>query len=176
MSPVVFPVSFEELSARIDFSEIAEEQRSGNGYVVTAFAVQHPGGALGYRFSGGKETDRSFVYISDNELASHETYRSGAGWRDRLVEFVRGAALLVHDATYTSEEYERHRGWGHSTYEDAVTLALDAGVEKLVLFHHRPERTDEEVDRCLEAARALVASRGGTMQVAAAAEGMTLTV
>src|SRR4051812_41115123 len=94
MSPVVFPVSFEELSARIDFCEIAEEQRSGNGYVVTAFAVQHPGGALGYRFSSGQPNDKSFVYISDNELASHESYRSDAGWRDRLVEFVRGASLL----------------------------------------------------------------------------------
>jgi phosphoribosyl 1,2-cyclic phosphodiesterase len=176
MSPVVFPVSFEELSARIDFCEIAEEQRSGNGYVVTAFAVQHPGGALGYRFSSGKANDKSFVYISDNELASHESYRNDAAWRDRLVEFVRGASLLVHDATYTSDEYGRHRGWGHSTYEDAVTLALDAGVDELVLFHHRPERTDEEVDQCLEAARALVRSRGSNMMVAAAAEGMTLRV
>src|SRR3954471_11626385 len=57
MSPVVFPVSFEELSARIDFSEIAEERCVGNGYEVTAFGVQHPGGALGYRFSGrGSQT------------------------------------------------------------------------------------------------------------------------
>lgn len=176
MSPVVFPVSFGALSARIDFNEIAEEQRSGNGYVVTAFAVQHPGGALGYRFSGGKPNDRSFVYISDNELASHETYRVDAGWRDRLVEFVRGAAVLVHDATYTSEEYGGHRGWGHSTYEDAVTLGLEAGVDELVLFHHRPERSDEEVDQCLESARALVRGRGGAMQVSAAAEGMTLAV
>jgi len=127
MSPVVFPVSFEELSARIDFCEIAEEERVGNGYVVTAFAVQHPGGALGYRFSGerdGKRAGPSFVYISDNELAPHETYKSPSGWRDNLVEFVRGAAVLVHDATYTSDEYWRHRGWGHSTYDEAVTLAL----------------------------------------------------
>jgi len=179
MSPVVFPVSFEELSARIDFREIAEERCVGNGYEVTAFAVQHPGGALGYRFAGLHDRDsnaRSFVYISDNELAAHETYKSRADWRDRLVGFVRGATLLVHDATYTTEEYERHRGWGHSTFEDAVALALDAGVEELVLFHHRPERTDDEVDRCLEAARALVKSRGGTLRVRAAAEGMTLVV
>ena len=180
MSPVVFPVSFEELSARIDFKEIAEERCAGNGYEVTAFAVQHPGGALGYRFSGlgagGQRTDRSFVYISDNELAAHETYKSRPDWKDRLVEFVRGATVLVHDATYTTEEYQRHRGWGHSTYEEAVTLALAAGVEELVLFHHRPERTDEEVDRCLASSRALVESQGSRMRVTAAAEGMTLSV
>src|SRR5215212_8430569 len=46
MSPVVFPVSFEALAARIDFCELAEEQHTGNGYAVSAFAVRHPGGAL----------------------------------------------------------------------------------------------------------------------------------
>src|SRR3954468_2118804 len=69
MSPVVFPVSFEELSAQIDFREIAEERCEGDGYEVTAFAVQHPGGALGYRFastSAEDEVGESFVYISDN--------------------------------------------------------------------------------------------------------------
>jgi ribonuclease BN (tRNA processing enzyme) len=176
MSPVVFPVSFEELSARIDFCEIAEERRAGDGYEVAAFAVQHPGGALGYRFSGRKERDRSFVYISDNELAAHETYKSRPDWKDKLVEFARGATVLIHDATYTSEEYQRHRGWGHSTYEEAVTLALDAGVEELVLFHHRPERSDDEVDRCVAACQALVKARGSEMKVCAAAEGMTLSI
>jgi ribonuclease BN (tRNA processing enzyme) len=93
-----------------------------------------------------------------------------------LVNFVRGATVLVHDATYTSDEYDQHRGWGHSTYEEAVTLALDAGVEHLVLFHHRPERTDDEVDQCVAESRALVERRGGRMLVTAAAEGMTLSV
>ncbi|HEY4307041.1 MAG TPA: MBL fold metallo-hydrolase [Gemmatimonadaceae bacterium] len=180
MSPVVFPVSFEELSARIDFREIAEERHVGNGYEVTAFAVQHPGGALGYRFSGrspvGKDRGRSFVYISDNELAAHETYKTRADWHDQLVEFVRGAALLIHDATYTSAEYEKHRGWGHSTHEEVVELALHAQVEQLVLFHHRPERSDDDLDQCVAACQALVRSKGGTLTVSAAAEGMTLTV
>jgi phosphoribosyl 1,2-cyclic phosphodiesterase len=179
MSPVVFPVSFEELSARIDFREIAEERCVGNGYEVTAFAVQHPGGALGYRFSGpgiGKESGGSFVYISDNELAAHETYKTGADWRDRLVEFVRGASLLIHDATYTKAEYDRHRGWGHSTHEEVVSLALDAGVEQLVLFHHRPERSDDDLDQCVAICQALVRSQGRKIAVSAAAEGMTLMV
>jgi phosphoribosyl 1,2-cyclic phosphodiesterase len=179
MSPVVFPVTFEELSAQIDFCEIAEERHSGNGYEVTAFAVQHPGGALGYRFTGSRKGDGeggSFVYISDNELAAHETYRSRAGWRDQLVEFVRGARLLVHDATYTAEEIQQHRGWGHSTYDEAVALALDAGVEELILFHHRPERSDDEVDRRVAECQALVGRRGGTVRIRAAAEGMTLSV
>jgi len=171
MSPVVFPVAFDKLGARIDFREIAEERLTGNGYEVAAFRVQHPGGALGYRFTDATAPDSSFVYISDNELATGD-----AEWRARLVDFVRGAKVLVHDATYTSDEYDAHRGWGHSTCDEAVALALDAGVSELVLFHHKPERADEEVDACTDACRELIARHGAALRVTAAAEGMTLVV
>lgn len=176
MSPVVFPVSFEELQARIDFQELAEERRTGNGYEVAAFGVRHPGGALGYRFSAGNGPDRALVYVSDNELGTLARYDEPPQWRDRFVAFARGARVLVHDAMYMADEYAPFVGWGHSTSEDVVELALDAEVERLVLFHHRPERTDEEVDRCIESCRALVARRGGRLEVLAAAEGLTLHV
>lgn len=176
MSPVVFPVTFEELDARIDFSTIAAgERRGGTGYEVQAFEVQHPGGALGYRFSE-PGSEHSIVYVSDNEVGAPEKYQSGPDWKQRFVEFVREASVLVHDATYTTEEYDHHRGWGHSTYRDAVELALECGVKTLVLFHHEPRRTDEELDQRAEECRALVRARGGTLQVLAAAEGLTLTV
>ena len=179
MSPVVFPVTFEELDATIDFRELAEEQCEGNGYHVAAFRVQHPGGALGYRFTDGNGSagpKRSLVYISDNEIGRVPKYDTPLSWRDELVAFLRGAHTLVHDTMYTREEYDHHRGWGHSTHEDAVALALDAGVRRLVLFHHKPERTDEEVDRRVEECRAIVARSCGTLEILAAAEGLTLTV
>ena len=176
MSPVVFPVTFEELQARIDFQELAEERRAGNGYEVAAMAVRHPGGALGYRFWDGDVGPRSLVYVSDNELSPRATYDDAPLWRSRFVEFARGAAVLVHDTMYTAAEYDAFVGWGHSTHEDAVELALEAEVETLVLFHHRPERTDDEVDRCVTTCRALVAKRGSRLKVVAAAEGMTLDV
>jgi ribonuclease BN (tRNA processing enzyme) len=89
---------------------------------------------------------------------------------------VRGATTLVHDASYTPDEYDRHRGWGHSTYDDAVQLALDSGVEELVLFHHKPERDDDDLDVRLGECRATVARRGASLRVTASAEGMTLAV
>ncbi|MCX5765789.1 MAG: MBL fold metallo-hydrolase [Gemmatimonadetes bacterium] len=176
MSPVVFPVTFEQLDATIDFRHIAEGERCvGNGYEVRAFDVHHPGGALAYRFTA-TGTEQSLVYISDNELGDAERYGPPNGWRDRLVEFVRGATVLVHDTTYTTEEYEQRRGWGHSTYRDGVQLALDAAVGSLVLFHHEPRRTDDELDRRVTECRALVQERGGALRVLAAAEGLTLDV
>jgi phosphoribosyl 1,2-cyclic phosphodiesterase len=176
MSPVVFPVSFEELQAQIDFQELAEEQRAGTGYHVAAMAVRHPGGALGYRFWDGEVGPRSLVYVSDNELSSRATYEELPHWRERFVKFAKGAAVLVHDTMFTAKEYDAFVGWGHSTHEDAVELALDAEVEKLVLFHHRPERSDDEVDQCVSTCRALVESKGARLEVVAAAEGMSLVI
>ena len=178
MSPVVFPVTFEELDATIDFQTLAEGERStGTGYEVTAMEVRHPGGALAYRFVEPRTKPAALVYVSDNELGQTDKYgTTPSGWRERFVEFVRGAKVLVHDTTYTTEEYDHHRGWGHSTYRDGVELALEAGIGTLVLFHHEPRRTDEEVDRRVDECRALVKERGGRLEIIAAAEGLTLTV
>lgn len=177
MSPVVFPVTFEELDATIDFRSLPVGTRTaGTGYEVTAFAVQHPGGALGYRFTEPGGRGESLVYVSDNELGAHPRYGSPADWRDQMVEFVRGARILIHDTTYTTEEYDHHRGWGHSTYRETVELALEAEVGTLVLFHHEPRRTDDQLDACLAECRASVKARSGKLQVVAAAEGLTLTL
>ncbi|NUO62792.1 MAG: MBL fold metallo-hydrolase [Gemmatimonadaceae bacterium] len=176
MSPVVFPVTFEQLDAVIDFRELTPGDSAGSGYTVSAFPLRHPGGALGYRFATGNGAGSALVYISDNELNPTASYDAPGDWREQLVKFVSGAAVLIHDTMYTREEYDHHRGWGHSTYEDAVELALDAGVERLVLFHHKPERTDDEVFRRMQECRALVARRGRNLAVIAAAEGLTLTV
>jgi phosphoribosyl 1,2-cyclic phosphodiesterase len=177
MNPVVFPVTFEELDATIDFSAIPDgKQETRQGYQVRAFPVRHPGGALGYRFNSTKADAKAMVYISDNELGSGGKYDTPTGWHDKLVDFVKGARVLVHDTTYTSEEYDHYRGWGHSTYDDALALAIEAGVEQLVLFHHKPERSDEELDERVETCRRHVKERGLRLEVEAAAEGMTLTV
>jgi phosphoribosyl 1,2-cyclic phosphodiesterase len=177
MSPVVFPVTFEELDATIDFKGLPEgTPTEGNGYQVTAFAVQHPGGALGYRFEESGGRSGALVYVSDNELAPHPRYGGSGEFRDRMVTFARGAAVLVHDTMYTTEEYDHHQGWGHSTYADVVDLAIDAGVETLVLFHHEPRRTDDQIEQCLAACQQQVQDRGATVRVVAAAEGLTLTL
>ena len=176
MNPVVFPVTFEELDATIDFSEIAQETERRHGYEVSAYPVRHPGGALGYRFRESKAGSKSLVYISDNELGAGGKYDTPDGWREGLVQFAKDARVLVHDTTYTAEEYDHYRGWGHSTYADAVGLAIEAGVEQLILFHHKPERTDDEVDARVAICRAMVKERGAKLEIAAAAEGMILTV
>ena len=129
MSPVVFPVTFEELQARIDFQSLSEEKSKGIGYCVSAMPVRHPGGALGYRFTDATSPDRALVYVSDNELSSRALYEDQPGWHEQFVEFARGAAVLVHDTMFSADEYDAFIGWGHSTYEDTVEFAIEAGVE-----------------------------------------------
>ena len=177
MSPVVFPVSFDELDARIDFQKLGEDEKGqGRGYSVSAYHVQHPGGALAYRFTDAKTPTRALVYVSDNELTLHPSYQSAEGWRVGMTAFVKGATVLIHDSTYTRDEYANHKGWGHSTADDALELAIEAGVELLVLFHHKPERSDEEIDQQLDLLRASARARGAKLRIEAAAEGMSLTV
>jgi len=87
---------------------------------------------------------KSMVHATDTE--------SYVGGDTRLIEFARGADLLIHDAQYTNEEYvtDPKQGWGHSTPEMAIAIAQAAGVKKLVLFHHDPSHDDEtlaEIER-----------------------------
>ena len=175
MAQAVFPVSFDAYRAQVHFRALNEVER-GDGYALTTHALRHPGGATGYRITNGNPGAPALVYISDNELGHAEGYASAPGWRDELVSFARDASLLVHDAMYTAEEYERHRGWGHSRYEDVVDLALDAGVQRLVLFHHHPERSDSALSERVAACQQRARDKSTRLEVRAATEGTTLTV
>jgi phosphoribosyl 1,2-cyclic phosphodiesterase len=103
--------------------------------VIHTGALNHADGAVGYRL----ESDgRVVAYITDHE--------HGNATADATVErLIHGADLLVIDATYTDAEYPSHRGWGHSTWQHATALCRQQQVKRLVLFHHRPRRTDSEL-------------------------------
>ena len=177
MAPEVFPVAFEDLGAAVEFRALDGRTHARAGYEVAALRVRHPGGALAYRLTAdGADGAGGLVYVSDNELNAEAGYNSPAGWRDELVRFASRARVLVHDAMYTAPEYVEHRGWGHSTFGDAVELAIEAAVETLVLFHRAPDRSDSELDGCVDWCRRAVAERGVRLTVVAAAEGMTLSV
>lgn len=176
MSPVVFPIAFDDLHARMEFRELTGHRLNENGVDVKAISVRHPGGALGFRVSPPDDPSRSVVFIPDNELDKFGDQQPGAPTRDELVRFASGARVLVHDAMYTGAEYMDHRGWGHSSYRDAVDFAIAADVETLVLFHHDPERTDDALDTQLALCHEMVAERNGRVKVIAAEEGLELEI
>jgi len=116
------------------------------------------------------------VFIPDNELGPGGNYQVAPGWRDELVQFTAGADLLIHDAMFTAQEMPQYGGWGHSSHAEAVALAADAGVGRLVLFHHRPERTDDGLDDLFTDAKRLASQRAGHLEVVAAFEGLDITL
>lgn len=61
-----------------------------------------------------------------------------------------GVDLLIHDGQYTDAEYASRAGWGHSTFAHALEFARMCGVGELVLFHHNPTHTDDELDRFID--------------------------
>jgi len=170
-------VPFDALSARMEVRELASNRYTADSVDVRAIDVRHPGGALGFRVTPRARPRESFVFIPDNELdPSFESTDGRTASRAEMVEFARGTKFLIHDAMYTGADYMAHRGWGHSSYRDAVEFALAAEVETLVLFHHDPERTDESLDAQLALCRSMVLERDGTLQVMAATEGTTLEI
>ena len=175
MSPVVFPVPLDGLAAELAVQHIGAGEFEAAGFKVQAMQVRHPGTTLGFRLTP-VEGGTSFAYVPDNELGSGGNYDLPASWRSDFVEFLRDTDVLIHDAMYTPDELDRHRGWGHSSYREAVELAVEAEVKQLVMFHHRPEHDDDTVDNMLEQARKAAKTLGSGIDVIAAREGLELTL
>jgi phosphoribosyl 1,2-cyclic phosphodiesterase len=176
MSPVVFPVAFDQLSARMEFCQLDRRLQTAKSYTMRTINVRHPGSALGFRMSPEGDETRSVIFIPDNELDRDGDHADSASSREELVEFAHGAKVLIHDAMYTGTEYMDHRGWGHSSYRDAVDFAIAAEAETLVLFHHEPDRSDEALEGMIELCHEMVRERNGNVKIVAAAEGMELDV
>jgi ribonuclease BN (tRNA processing enzyme) len=92
---------------------------------------------------------------------------------EKLLRFFQGADVLIHDSQYTAAEYEKHLGWGHTSFEHAINMAHKAGVKKLILFHHDPNRTDEQLAQMEQDYQKRIAGKTA-MQVMMAREGMLL--
>jgi ribonuclease BN (tRNA processing enzyme) len=129
-----------------------------------------PNGGYGFKFSGNSGT---FVFLTDNELRHHH---EGGLSRDKYIEFSAGADLLIHDAQYTETEYKWTKSWGHSTYQDAVDLAMEAGVKRLGLYHHDPDRTDDQIDRFTERCREYIQKKSSALECFACADGMEIII
>jgi phosphoribosyl 1,2-cyclic phosphodiesterase len=175
MDPAVFPVPLDALSAELTVQQVEAGDFALGEFRVQAMKLRHPGTTLAFRLTPS-QGGASLAYVTDNELGPGGHYDVPTSWRRDFVNFLQGVDLLIHDAMYTPAELEEHRGWGHSTYEEAVTLAQDAAAKRLVLFHHEPEHGDEAMDGLLKAARAYAKSRGRPPEVLAAQEGMQLTL
>jgi phosphoribosyl 1,2-cyclic phosphodiesterase len=186
-----WPVRQDELAAKIRYESLKETELDlGDGVVVKTKYLNHPVLCLGYRV---EYEGKAFVTAYDHEpfinlfptdpadpdydeAVAREGEAAAREENERVEAFFRGADLLVHDTQYTAKEYKAGKqGWGHSSYEHAINAANRAGVKRLLLFHHDPNRSDAELQELELFYQAK--TRGRTsMAVDVAREGMTVNL
>ena len=167
MSPPHFPIKPSELRGKWRFLGIQEGPRTVEGFEVVAREIPHKGGlAYGYRVTGAGVT---IAYLSDHSPIAFGPGPDGLGaYHPAAVGLARSADLLIHDAQLTKPEFAVRSPFGHSAVEYAVGLAQAAGVKRLLLFHHDPGRTDDQIDAIV------AAHRDDALPVEAAAEGTVI--
>jgi phosphoribosyl 1,2-cyclic phosphodiesterase len=169
ISPPFFPVGPRQLRGHWRFEGLEPGDYVIEGYSVTAIEIPHKGGrALGYRISDGRST---ITYMSDHSPTALGRGPDDLGaYHEAALALAHETDLLVHDSQHLAEEFARLEFLGHSAVEYAVGLGVTAGAKKVLLFHHDPRRTDDEIDE-------IVARQGGAgIVVEAAAEGSVVDV
>lgn len=159
MAPL-FPVPMAIFNADIAFQDFmsGDTLDLGDGITLRTAPLNHPNRATGYRI---EYQGRSICYITDTEHTLDAPDENVAG-------LIRGADIVIYDGTYTDEEFPNHITWGHSTWQEGLRMCEANDVKKYVLFHHDPERDDDQLD---EIGRQLEELRPGTV---VAREGMVL--
>ena len=170
MSAPLFPIQFDALQATIEYDVACQLCYQLDSIEVFPINLNHPNGGMGYKFV---EDGKSFVFLTDNELGSK--HRNGRTFEE-YAEFSKDADLLIHDSEFTTEEYQTTRGWGHSTYPDALRLAQEAQVKTFGLFHHNQNRSDADQDRIVEECRSINADKQISMDCFALTQTTTLTL
>jgi phosphoribosyl 1,2-cyclic phosphodiesterase len=168
-SPPHFPIRPRQLGDHWRFHNLEPGEQKLEGFSVTAEEIPHKGGrTFGYRVSDGHST---IAYLSDHSPVAVGPGPDGFGaYHDAALSLARDVDLLLHDAQHTGPEFPAKSFMGHSAIDYAVGLAKEAGARRLLLFHHDPRRTDDELD-------AIVRSlKDAPVPVEAAAEGTEIRV
>ncbi len=161
MSPPLFPVPIDIFEADVSYHDFnaGDTMKPSDGVTIRTAPLNHPQNATGYRVD---YNGKSICYITDTEQREDGPDRN-------ILGLIDGADIVIYDSMFSDAEYPDYKGWGHSTWEEGLRLADAANVSTSVIFHHMPERTDDQMDNIALAADK---TRPGTV---VAREGMTLT-
>lgn len=178
-----FPVNFSQLQSKITYHELKEGTIELEGGVrVSYIYLNHPVLCLGYKIEyKGKSIStcydhEQYINLFANDPDNFQEGQDVAYFSNkRIVDFYKNSDVLVHDAQYTTKEYPKFTGWGHSTYGYAIDQALKAGVKHLVLTHHDPERSDKKLDTLLKMCNKNYNSKG-IFHVEPAYEGLEILI
>jgi len=157
-----FPATLKDLRAKLRFKELKNRLKIGNMTIQT-IPTNHPNYTVAFKFTEGKHC---FAFLTDNELHA----KGGNTPYKKFVNFVKGVDFFIHDAQYTDDIYQQRVGWGHSTYNQVMQLARDAGVKSVIFTHHDHGSTDQFIDDRIKELR----GKYRTYHIQAAADGKTI--
>ncbi|MBA3428056.1 MAG: MBL fold metallo-hydrolase [Actinobacteria bacterium] len=163
LSPPWYPLRFEELAARFSFHEVERDTWEIGGLRISSAPVTHPGPTLGYRI---EENDRSFAFVPDNEPALDGPIGDQPDGALSGLAVAAGVDLLFHDAQYTAGEYASRAGWGHSSILDFAAFVGRADPARVLMFHHDPAHSDDDLDAMHAEARRHAGVAGDRIDIA----------
>ena len=131
-----FPVPLKKMGAKINFIQQEDNLLNDKNVKIISAEHNHPGQAYSYRI---ETENKVIVFITDVEHVD--------GIDKRVVDISMNADILIHEAQYTPEELETHKGWGHSSWMQAIEVAKLANVKKLFITHHDPDHDDDFLDK-----------------------------
>jgi phosphoribosyl 1,2-cyclic phosphodiesterase len=145
MQKEYFPVELDTMGAQFEFLTYGDKE-TFYGAKVTAIPQYHMyiGGSYGFRI---EDETVSLVVCTDVEHIN--------GIDENIVNLAKDTDLLIHDGQYTADEYKKFKGWGHSSWEQAVEVAIRANVKKLIITHHDPDHNDDFLDSMEKACQEL---------------------
>ncbi len=146
LSPPLFPAQLRELPSPPTLHPVAENSFAIGEFQIRSALVCHPGPTVGYRI---RTPGGVLAYLPDHEPAlGVADFPIRPDWTSGYA-LAADADLLIHDAQYSTEEYETHVGWGHSALRHTFAFAALTEVKHLVLFHHDPSHSDDDLDRLI---------------------------
>lgn len=187
MKAPFFPVGTETWLAKVRYVTPPPDHRFAHGPIQIAYDnVHHPGSTYGYRI---RANGKNILYVSDNEclyldksiklkygeLSAEEQSLYSRMQQEEYeaeIKLLQGADIVIHDAQYTPEDYQKKRGWGHSCFVDTVNTAIEAGVKELYLYHHDPNYDDQEMEKIQRRALEIIRERKSDLVCHLAKEGM----
>lgn len=173
-----FPVQMEDMKADIHFRHLSEPPMQIGRIRISWELVQHPGATLGFK----AEVDgKTIVWIPDNEIFQGYLGDPAELHRDhplvtpfgRIIDFMAGADVAIHEAQYTNEDYAKKLGWGHSSVSNAAALIKLAGVKRWIAIHHDPSHDDAFLETKLNLTRQILKRLGHPIEVVHGYDGMT---
>ncbi|MGI9483168.1 MAG: MBL fold metallo-hydrolase [Hyphomicrobiales bacterium] len=137
MKPPFFPVPPEIFHAKLGYEDFepGDDIDLGDGILIKTAALNHPGGAVGYRV---EYASKSICYITDTEHVPGKLDEDVLG-------LIHNADVMIYDATFCDENYPQFEGFGHSTWQEGARLCEAAGTKTYVIFHHLPAMSDEKL-------------------------------